>query len=166
MISLWHLEQVILIVLLCYWIQTSSCDYIKQCIYLHLHGTVPAPKVYIVQTPSTGVYPTTLLNLTCITVLDPEVDTPMAVTHSWRGPSGSIFPYSSHPSVYNVTQVGQVYRSTILFSSGMRSSDSGTYSCKVNTSSISSSSYVMTRGSVIASTNISVGKGEHCLLHF
>ena len=126
---------------------------------------VPTPKVYIVRTPSTGVYPTTLLNLTCITELNSGVDTPMTVTHTWQGPSGSIFPNSSHPTVYSVVRVGQVYRSTILFSSGMRSSDSGTYYCTADTSSTLSSSYIVTSGSLLASTNISVGKEECCLLH-
>jgi len=122
---------------------------------------VPAPRVHIVRTPSTGVYTTTYLNLTCITTMNPEVDTPMTVTHSWRGPSGSISPYGrrSRPRVYSVTRVGQVYRSTILFSSGMRSSDSGYYYCTANTRSASSSSYIVASGSVQASTSFSVGKG-------
>ena len=123
-----------------------------------LPDTVTAPRVHIVHTPSTSVYTTTLLNLTCITMLNPEVDTPMTVTHSWRGPSGNISRYGSHPRVYSVTRARQVYRSTILFSSGMRSSDSGTYYCTASTSSTSSSSYIVTSGSVQASTRISVGK--------
>jgi len=112
----------------------------------------------IIRAPSTGVYLTTLLNLTCITVLDPEVDTPMTVNHSWQGPSGSISHYSSHPRVYSVVQVGQVYRSTILFSSGMRSSDSGTYYCTASTNSTSSTPYIVYSDSVTTS-RISVGKG-------
>ena len=122
--------------------------------------TVPAPRVRIVRTPSTTVYTTTLLNFTCITMLNPEVDTPMTVTHSWRGPSGSISRYGSRPRVYSVVRVGQVYRSTILFSSGMRSSDSGSYYCTASTRSTSSSSYILTSGSVQASTYVSVGKGH------
>ena len=117
---------------------------------------VPAPKVHIVRTPSTGVNTTTLLNLTCITVMIAEVNTPMTVIHSWRGPSGSIFPNSSHPSVYNVTRDGKVYRSTILFSSGMQTSDSGTYYCTADISS--ASSYIVTNSAVQASTHVAVGK--------
>ena len=116
---------------------------------------VPTPRVHIVRTPSTGVYTTTPLNLTCITELDPEVDTPMTVIHSWRGPSGSILPNSNHPTLYNVTRVGQVYRSTILFSSDIRSSDSGTYYCTAYTRS--ASSYIVPSGAVHASTQISAG---------
>ena len=43
--------------------------------------TVPTPRVRITRTPSTGVHISTLLNLTCITVMNTEVDTPMTVTH-------------------------------------------------------------------------------------
>lgn len=120
---------------------------------------VPTPRVRITQTPSTVIYTTTRLNLTCITVLNPDVDTPMIVTHTWRGPSGNISPYSSRPIVYNVTQVGQVYWSSIFFSSGILSSDSGTtYSCTSNTNSTSSSSHIVASGPVVASTRITVGK--------
>ena len=126
------------------------------CLLLSL---VPTPRVRITQTPSTVIYTTTRLNLTCITVLSPEVDTPVTVTHTWRGPSGNISPYSSRPRVYNVTQDGQVYWSSIYFSSGILSSDSGaTYSCTSNTNSTSSSLYVVTSGPVVASTRITVGK--------
>jgi len=128
-------------------------------ISLSFYGTVPAPRVYIVRIPSTTVYTTTHLNLTCITLLNSAVDTPMTVTHSWRGPSGSISRYSSRPSVYSVVRVGQEYRSTILFSSGMRSSDSGSYYCSASIHSTSSSSYIATSGSVQSSRYISVGKG-------
>ena len=127
--------------------------------YLSFYGTVPAPRVYIVRIPSTTVYTTTQLNLTCITLLNSAVDTPMTLTHSWRGPSGSISRYSSRPSVYSVVRVGQEYRSTILFSSSMRSSDSGTYYCSASIRSTSSSSYIVTSRSVQASSSISVGKG-------
>ena len=126
-------------------------------LHIQSSSTAPAPasRVRIIQTPSTGVYTTTLLNLTYITVLNPEVDTPMTVTHSWRGPSGSISGsrFSSRPRVYSVTRVGQVYSSSIVFSSGMRSSDSGTYYCTASTRSASSSSYVLTSGSCSASFN-------------
>ena len=127
---------------------------------LLLSFSVPTPRVHITRTPSTGVHTgtSTRLNLTCITVMSPEVDTPMTVTHSWRGPSGSISRYSSRPTVYNVTQAGQMYWSSILFSSGMRTSDSGTYYCTSSTSS--ASSYIVTSGSVAASTNITVGKED------
>ena len=101
------------------------------------------------------LYTSTRLNLTCITVLNPAVDTPMTVTHTWQGPSGSISHYSSHPSVYSVVRVGQEYRSTILFSSGLQSSDSGTYLC---TSFTSSSPYIVPSGSTQVSTHIYVGK--------
>ena len=127
--------------------------------YLSFYGTVPAPRVYIVRIPSTTVYTTTHLNLTCITLLNSAVDTPMTVTHSWRGPSGSISRHSSRPRVYSVVRVGQEYRSTILFSSSMRSSDSGTYYCSASIRSTSSSSYIVTSGSVQSSRYISVGKG-------
>ena len=109
------------------------------------------------RTPSTGVYTTTRLNLTCITVLSPEVDTPMTVTHTWRGPSGSISPYSSRPTVSNVTQAGHLYWSSIFFSSGMRASDSGNYFCVFNASS--ASPYIVTSGSELGVvTYVSVGK--------
>ena len=109
------------------------------------------------RTPSSGVYTTTRLNLTCITMLSREVDTPMTVTHTWRGPSGSISPYSSRPRVSNVTQTGQVYWSSIYFSSGIRASDSGNYFCISNTTS--ASSYIVTSGSVLGVvTYVSVGK--------
>ena len=126
----------------------------------HFYGTVPDPRVRIVRIPSTTVYSTTLFNLTCITVLNPEVDTPVIVMHTWQGPSGNIniSQYSSHPSVYNVTQVGQVYMSTILFSSGMRSSDSGTYYCTADTTSTSPSPYIAISGPVQTSKHVSVGK--------
>ena len=124
-----------------------------------LHGTVPAPRVHIVRAPSTGVYTTTLLNLTCITMLNPEVDTPMTVTHSWRGPSGSIFPNSSRITVTSA-QIGQIFKSSILFHSGVPPSDAGSYYCTANTSSALTSSYILTSGQVLASTDISVGKGR------
>ena len=131
----------------------------SQATGLFFPSSVPTQRVHIIRTPSTGVHISTLLNLTCITVLNPEVDTPMTVTHSWRGPSGSISRYSSRPTVSNVTQDGQVYWSSIYFSSGILSSDSGaTYSCTSNTNSTSSSSYIVTSGPVIASTRITVGK--------
>ena len=96
-------------------------------------------------------------------MLNPEVDTPLTVTHSWRGPSGIISRYSHHPIVYSVTQVGQVYRSTILFSSGLTYSDIGTYSCTANLSSTSSPD-IVTSGPVLASTQVPkpVGKGKLC----
>ena len=122
--------------------------------------SVPSPRVHITRTPSTGVYPTTRLNLTCITVMNPEVDTPMTVTHSWRGPSGSIPRYSSRPSISSVTRVRQEYRSSLFFSFGIRASDSGTYYC--TSSTLSASSYVVTSGSVAASTSITVGKEDGC----
>ena len=125
---------------------------------LLLSFSVPPPRVHITRTPSTGVHTSTRLNLTCITVLSPEVDTPMTVMHTWRGPSGSISLHSSRPTVSNVTQDGQMYWSSILFSSGMRASDSGTYYCTSSTSS--ASSYVVTSGSVAASTSITVGKED------
>ena len=113
--------------------------------------------MHITRTPSTRVYTTTRLNLTCITVMRAEVDTPVTVTHSWRGPSGSISRYSSRPTVSNTTRVGQVYWSSIFFSSGMRASDSGTYYCISRTSS--ASSYIVTSGSASAvPTYVSVGK--------
>jgi len=90
--------------------------------------------------------------------MNPEVDTLMTVIHSWRGPSGSISRYGSRPSVYSVTRVGQTYKSTILFSSGMRSSDSGTYYCSASTNSTSSTPYIVSSDSVTTSW-ISVGKG-------
>ena len=108
-------------------------------------------------TPSTGVHTSTRLNLTCITMLSREVDTPMTVTHTWRGPSGNISPYSSRLRVFNVTQDGQVYWSSIYFSSGIRASDSGSYFCISNTTS--ASSYIVTSGSVLGVvTYVSVGK--------
>ena len=122
-------------------------------------SSVPTPRVHITHTPSTGVDTSTRLNLTCITMLNPEVDTPMTVTHTWRGPSGSISPYSSRPRVSSITQTGQVYWSSILFSSGVRTSDSGNYSCTSSTSSVST--YIVTSGSVAASTSFTVGK-ESC----
>ena len=125
---------------------------------LLLSFSVPTPRVHITRTPSTGVYTTTRLKLTCITVLRRGVDTPVTVTHTWRGPSGSISRYSSRPRVSNITQVGQVYRSSIIFSSGMRASDSGSYSCTSSTSS--ASPYIVTSGSVAASTSITVGKED------
>jgi len=134
------------------------------CIYIYIYIyrlcnsfplPVPAPRGFIVRTPSTGLYTTTRLNLTCITVLNPAVDTPMTVIHTWQGPSGSISHYSSHPSVYSVVRVGQEYRSTILFSSGLQSSDSGTYLC---ISFTSSSPYIVPSGSTQVSTHIYVGK--------
>ena len=128
-----------------------------------LSSPVPLPWVKMRHTPSTGVYTTTRLNLTCITVLRRGVDTPMNVTHTWRGPSGSISRYSSRPRVYNVTQVGQEYWSSIFFSSGMRASDSGNYFCISNTSS--ASSYIVTsRLALGVVTYVSVGKESvlHC----
>ena len=118
--------------------------------------SVPTPRVRITRTPSTGVHTSTRLNLTCITVMNPEVDTSMTVTHTWRGPSGSISRYSSRPTVSSVTRAGQMYWSSITFSSGMRASDSGTYYCTSSTSS--ASSYITTSGSVAASTRFTVGK--------
>ena len=124
-------------------------------------SSVPTPRVRIMRTPSTGVHTSTRLNLTCITELSRWVDTPMTVTYSWRGPSGSISPRSSsRPSVYGVTQFGEVYQSSIFFSSGMRTSDSGTYYCRSSTSS--ASSYIVTSGSVQVSTSVSVGM-FHCI---
>jgi len=111
------------------------------------------------RTPSTVVYTISRLILTCITVLNLEVDTPMRVTHLWRGPFGNISPNTSHPTVYNVTRIGQVYRSTILFSSGARTSDSGTYYCTASTHSASPSPYIVSSDSVSISTTISIGKG-------
>ena len=131
----------------------------SQTIGSFLPPSVPSPRVRITRTPSTGVYTSTRLNLTCITELNTRVDTPVTVTHSWRGPSGSISRYSSRPTVSNVTQDGQVYWSSIIFGSGMQASDSGTYYCTSNTSS-SSSSYIVTSGSVAASTSITVGKED------
>ena len=128
----------------------------SQTIGSFLPPSVPSPRVRIKHTPSTSVYPTTRLNLTCITELNTRVDTPVTVTHTWRGPSGSISRYSSRPTVSSVTQTGQVYWSSIFFSSGMRASDSGTYYCTSSTSS--ASSYIATSGSVQASTSITVGK--------
>ena len=129
----------------------------SQTVGSFLPPSVPSPRVRIINTPSTGVHTTTRLNLTCITVLNTRVDTPVTVTHTWRGPSGSISRYSSRPTVSSVTRAGQVYWSSIFFSSGMRASDSGTYYCTSSTSS-SSSSYIVTSGSVVASTSVSVGK--------
>ena len=128
----------------------------SQATGLFFPSSVPTQRVHIIRTPSTAVHISTLLNLTCITVLSPEVDTPMTVTHTWRGPSGSISRYSSRPTVYNVTQDGQVYWSSIYFSSGIRTSDSGSYSCTSSTNS--ASSYIATSGPVAASTSITVGK--------
>ena len=133
----------------------------SQTIGSFLPPSVPSPRVHIKHTPSTSVYPTTRLNLTCITELNTRVDTPVTVTHTWRGPSGSISRYSSRPTVSSVTQAGQVYWSSIFFSSGMRASDSGNYYCTSNTSS-SSSSYIVTSGSVAASTSITIGKEDGC----
>ena len=124
--------------------------------------SVPSPRVHITRTPSTGVYTSTLLNLNCITVMNPEVDTPMTVTHSWRGPFGNISRYSSRSSISSVIQVRQEYWSNLFFSSGMRASDSGTYYCTSSTSLSSSSSYIVTSGSVAASTSITVGKEDGC----
>ena len=116
--------------------------------------------MHIIRAPSTGIYTTTRLNLTCITVMSAEVDTPVTVTHSWRGPSGNISRYSSRLSVSNVTRVRQEYWSSLFFSSGIRASDAGTYSCTSNTHS--TSSYIVTSGSVAASTTITVGKQVGC----
>ena len=122
---------------------------------------VPTPRVRITQTPSTVIYTTTRLNLTCITELRRWVDTPMIVTHSWEGPSGNISHSSSHPRVSNVTQVGQVYWSSIFFSSGMRASDSGNYICIVSISSVSP--YIAASGHVAGfATYFSVGKEVAC----
>ena len=126
--------------------------------FLSLHVTVPAPRLHTINAPSMFVYTADHLNLTCTTVLEPVVDTPVIVTHSWQGPSGSISPYSSHSTVYNVTRIGQVYESTVIFSSGVKASDGGSYYCTANISSNSSSSYIVSSDSVLASTNISVGK--------
>ena len=125
-----------------------------------LFSSVPSPRVRITRIPSTGVYPSTRLNLTCITVMNTEVDTPVTVTHTWRGPSGSISRYSSCPRVYNVTRAGQVYWSSIIFSSGVQTSDSGSYYCTSSTRS--ASSHIVTSGSVVASTSVTVGKGDGC----
>ena len=130
----------------------------SQAIGSFLPSSASTPRVHITRTPSTGIYTTTRLNLTCITVLNPEVDTPVTVTHSWRGPSGSISRYSSRPRVSSITQAGQVYWSSILFSSGMQTSDSGTYTCTSSTSS--ASTYIATSDSVTASTSFTVGKED------
>ena len=132
----------------------------SQTVGSFLPPSVPSPRVRIINTPSTGVHTTTRLNLTCITVLNTRVDTPVTVTHTWRGPSGSISRYSSRPTVSSVTRAGQVYWSSIFFSSGMRTSDSGTYYCTSSTSS--ASSYIATSGSVAVSTSVAVGKKDGC----
>ena len=129
-------------------------------VHCFISFSVPSPRVRIRRTPSTGVYTTTRLRLTCITVMSAEVDTPVTVTHSWQGPSGSISRYSSRLSVSNVTRVRQEYWSSIFFSSGIQASDSGNYSCTSNTHS--TSSYIVTSGSVVASTIITVGKQVGC----
>jgi len=122
---------------------------------------VPYPWSRFRRTPSTAVLTTTRLNLTCITELRRWVDTPMIVTHSWKGPSGNISHSSSHPRVSNVTQVGQVYWSSIFFSSGMRASDSGIYICIVSISSVSP--YIAASGYVAGfATYLSVGKEVAC----
>ena len=120
--------------------------------------------MHITYTPSTGIYTTTRLSLTCITVMSAEVDTPVTVTHSWRGPSGNISHYSSRLSVSNVTRVRQEYWSSIFFSSGIRTSDSGTYYCTSSTSS--ASSHIVTSGSVAASTTLTVGKQVGCTSYY
>ena len=132
----------------------------SQTVGSFLPPSVPSPRVRIINTPSTGVHTTTRLNLTCITVLNTRVDTPVTVTHTWRGPSGSISRYSSRLSVSSVTRVRQEYWSSLFFSSGIRASDSGTYYCRSNTHS--ASSYIVTSGSVRASTRITVGKEDGC----
>ena len=126
--------------------------------FLSLNVAVPAPRVHITSTP-TVVYTTDHLNLTCITVLNPEVDTPMTVTHSWRGPSGSISSNSSRITV-STAVVGQIYSSYIFFHSGIQSSDAGSYYCTANASSTLSSSYIVASGPVLASRHISVSKGR------
>ena len=126
--------------------------------FLSLNVAVPAPRVHITSTP-TVVYTTAHLNLTCITVLNPEVDTPMTVTHTWRGPSGSISSNSSRITV-STAIVGQIYSSYIFFHSGIQSSDAGSYYCTANASSTLSSSYIVASGPVLASRHISVGKGR------
>ena len=89
---------------------------------------VATTSVNIVRTPSTQTaFLSERLDLTCITVLSPYVDTPVQVTHYWEGPSG-VVTRGNGIIISKVTGFNLRYSSTLTFSS-LRLSDSGIYTC-------------------------------------
>lgn len=113
--------------------------------------SVPAPIVRTIRDPdsSTQLYTTDSLVLKCLVELDPAVDTPVAVNTQWS--------VSASPRVA-VSAASRVppYPSSIRFSS-LKSSDTGTYVCTVQVTSVGNSNVI---GSLPTSRSIVISAGE------
>ena len=91
---------------------------------------VSTTSVDVVRSLSTQtIYIPEQLDLTCITLLSPHVDTPVTVTHNWEGPLGVVTGDSdSNITISTVAGSNLQYNSTLSFNS-LRLSDSGIYTC-------------------------------------
>ena len=110
----------------------------------------------LTRSPNTTVFTSDQLTLTCTTVLSSCVDTPIQVTHNWRGPSG-VVTTGGNRTISRVTGSNLQYSSTLSFSS-LHSSDSGTYTCTSTVNPDSLSVFVVP--SPIRSISISFNTGQ------
>ena len=126
---------------------------------LHNCSLLPAvttTSVNIVRSPSAQTVSTSdQLSLTCITNINPSVDTPIQVTHDWKGPSGVITTGSGR-TISAVVGSNLQYNSTLIFNS-LRSSDSGTYICTSTVNPDSLSVFVTSSAITTSSTSFNAG---------
>ena len=99
---------------------------------------------------STQLYTTDSLVLTCLVELDAAVDTPITVTTQW-----SVTPSPPRVTVVPASRVAP-YNSSIHFSS-LKSSDTGTYVCTVQVTSVGNSNVI---ASLPTSHSIDISAGE------
>ena len=118
--------------------------------------SVTTVDVRIVQSPSSAeVYTARPLSLICVTRLNQAVDTPVRVIHQWTG-SGGVVTSSSGVVVSTVTQLGQEYRSSVIFTS-LSSSHSGTYTCSSTVFAQPSSVFIEQSDAETCSTSFKAG---------
>ena len=115
-------------------------------------SSVPAPIVTTVRDPdsSTELYTTDSLVLKCLVELHAAVDTPIAVNTQW-----SVTPSAPRVVVSPASGVPP-YPSSIRFSS-LKSSDTGTYMCTVQVTSVGNSNVI---ASPPTSRSIDISAGE------
>jgi hypothetical protein len=117
---------------------------------------VTSDSLLVTRSPSTRtVYTAEALTLTCVTAVNPAVDTPLQVIHRWVGPGGVVTAGNS-VGVSSVTGSGWEYTSSVIFTS-VRSSHSGTYTCSSTVSPLQSSVFIGSSAVQTASTSFTAG---------
>jgi hypothetical protein len=116
---------------------------------------IPSPMVISTLSRDSDILAGSPLNITCVTTLDPGVDTPVTIVTTWTNGMNSITPGDSRLMIHDPVSTGpNQYQSVLTFNTLSSTRDNGTYTCTVVVNS--NIEYVEDSTSVSESSSISV----------